>query len=128
MTWIAVVFALLIAAIGIAGLVDPARILDLASIARTSAGLYFVAAIRVAFGSVLIGVAAASRFPRTVRILGAFIVLSGIITPFIGVEGAGAIVQWWSARGLAFMRAWASLAVIVGLFIAYALTSGRGST
>jgi hypothetical protein len=128
MRWFAIAFALLIAAIGIVCLADPVLLLDATSFTRTSVGLYIVAAIRITFGLVLVGAAATSRMPRTVRILGAFIVLSGIITPFIGVERARAIVEWWSAQGLAFMRAWATLAVIFGLFIAYAVTTRREAT
>jgi hypothetical protein len=128
MRWFAIAFGLAMTSIGIVGLVDPALLLDATSFTRTSVGLYIVAIIRVSFGLVLIGVAATSRMPRTVRILGAFIVLSGIITPFVGVERARAIVGWWSAQGDAFMRAWASLAVIFGLFVIYVVAHHRGAT
>jgi hypothetical protein len=127
MRWVANAFGVAMMAIGIVGLADPAFLLAATSFTRTSTGLYIVAAIRVAVGFVLIGAAATSRMPRTVRILGAFIVLSGIITLFIGVERAREIVEWWSAQGDAFMRAWASMAVIFGLFIIYEVTPRRGA-
>lgn len=128
MRWFAIAFGLFIAAIGVVGLVDPALLLDVTTFTRTSIGLYIVAALRVAFGLILIGAAGTSRMPRTVRILGAFIVLAGIVTPFIGVEGARAIVAWWSAQGVGFMRTWAVFALVFGLFIIYAVTPRRPAT
>lgn len=128
--WLAFAFGLVITAIGIVGMANPTLLLDATKFAQTSVGLYIVAAIRVAFGFVLIAAAAASRAPRTLRILGAFIVLAGIITPFFGVERAHAFVEWWSAQGTAFMRTWAALAIMFGLFVLYAVmprrSSGRG--
>jgi uncharacterized membrane protein YoaT (DUF817 family) len=128
MRWVAVAFGVAIALIGIVGLMDPALLLDATSFTLTSLGLYIVAAIRIAFGLVLIGEATASRMPRTLRILGVFIVLAGIITPFFGVERIRMIVEWWSAQSIAFMRTWVSLAVIFGLFIIYVVTPRRRDT
>lgn len=125
MRWLAFAFGLVITTIGILGMADPALLLDATRFAQTSVGLYAVAALRVAFGFVLIGAAATSRAPKTLRILGAFIVLAGIITPFFGVERTRAVVEWWSAQGTAFMRTWAALPVIFGLFIIYAVTTRR---
>jgi uncharacterized membrane protein YoaT (DUF817 family) len=128
MRWAAIAFGVVIAFIGIVGLVDPALLLDATRFTLTSLGLYIVAAIRIAFGLVLIGAATTSRMPRTLRILGAFIVLAGIITPFFGVERTRTIVEWWSAQSTAFMRTWVSLAVIFGLFIIYVVTPRRRDT
>jgi hypothetical protein len=122
---VAIAFGVVIAFIGIVGLVDPALLLAATSFTLTSLGLYIVAAIRIAFGLVLIGAATTSRMPRTLRILGSFIVLAGIVTPFFGVERIRMIVEWWSSQSIAFMRAWVSLAVIFGLFIIYVVTPRR---
>lgn len=125
MRWLAIGFGGLFAAIGIVGLANPALLLKATNFTLTSTGLYVVAAIRVAFGLVLMGAAAASRMPRTLRILGAFIVLAGVITPLFGVERTRAIVSWWSMQSMAFMRTWISFAVAFGLFIIYAVTPPR---
>ena len=117
----------LMAAIGIVGIADPSLLLDATRFTLTSLGLYITAAFRVVFGVVLIGVASTSRMPRTLRTLGAIIVVAGIITPFAGVERACGIVAWWVSQGIAFMRIWASIAVIIGLFIIYAVIPRRGS-
>lgn len=125
MRWVAIAFGAVIAAIGIVGLADPVLLLDATSFMQTSVGLYIAAAFRVVFGVVLIWIAATSRMPRTLRILGAFIVLAGVITPFVGVERVHAIVEWWSAQGVVFMRTWATVAVIFGIFIIYTVTPRR---
>jgi hypothetical protein len=116
---------LIIAAIGILGMAAPTVLLDGMRFAQTQVGLYVVAALRVAFGLVLIGAAAGSRLPKTLSILGALIIVAGIITPFFGVERTRAIIDWWSAQGTTFMRGWAVLAVILGLFIIYAVATRR---
>ena len=128
MRWVAVAFGVAIALIGIVGMMDPALLLYATSFTITSPGLYIVAAIRIAFGLVLIGAATASRMPRTLRILGAFIILAGIVTPFFGVERIRNIVEWWSAQSIGFKRTWVSLAIIFGLFIIYAVTPRRRDT
>ena len=117
----------LMAAIGSVGIADPSLLLDATRFTLTSLGLYITAAFRVVFGVVLIGVASTSRMPRTLRTLGAIIVVAGFITPFAGVERARRIVAWWVSQGIAFMRIWASIAVIFGLFIIYAVIPRRGS-
>ncbi len=115
----------IITAIGILGIAAPAVLLEAMRLAQTQIGLYVVSALRVVFGLVLIGAAAASRLPKTLRVLGALIIIAGIITPFFGVERTRAIINWWSAQGTAFMRCWAVLAAIFGLFIIYAVTTRR---
>lgn len=125
MRWVASAFGLVMIAIGMIGMAEPALLLEATTFVRTALGLYIVAALRIVFGSVLIGAAPASRMPRTLPILGAFIVLAGIATPFIGVEGVDAIVAWWSAQSALFMRAWAGLAVLFGAFVIYAVAPRR---
>jgi hypothetical protein len=128
MRWLAFLVGLIIAALGVLGIAAPTVLLDVTAFALTQVGLYVAAALRVAFGLVLIAAAAASRLPRTLRILGALIVVAGVITPFFGHERARAVVDWWSAQGPSFMRGWAVLAVIFGLFIIYAVFPRRSAT
>lgn len=125
MRWLALLVGLTIAAIGILGIVAPMVLLDAFRSSQTQLGLYVVATVRVAFGLFLIGAAAASRLPRTLRVLGAVIIVAGIITPFVGVERTRAILDWWSAQGTIFMRGWAVIALIFGLFIIYAIAPRR---
>lgn len=125
MRWLASLVGLIIAAIGILGMAAPMVFLDVTAFTLTQVGLYVAAALRVAIGLVLITAAASSRLPRTLRILGALIVVGGVFTAFLGVERARAMVDWWSAQGPIFMRGWAALAMIFGLFIVYAVAPRR---
>jgi hypothetical protein len=125
MSWLAFIIGVLVMAIGILGVVAPSLVLDASRFAQTPVGLYSVAAIRVVFGLVLIQVAATSRTPKVLRLIGAFILLAGIVTPFLGVDRARAMADWWFAQGITFMRSWAALAVIFGLFIIYAVKPRR---
>lgn len=125
MKWLSFLVGLIIAGIGILGIAAPTVLLDGMRFAQTQVGLYVVAALRIVFGLVLIGAAAASRLPKTLRVLGVFMIVAGIITPFFGVERTRAIIDWWSAQGTTFMRTWAVLAVIFGLFIIYAVATRR---
>jgi hypothetical protein len=125
MSRLAIFFGLIIAVLGLLGVAAPTILLQSASFTLTQIGLYGAAAFRVIVGLVLILAAPTSRMPRTLRVLGGLIVIGGIATPFIGVERARAMVEWWSALGPVFMRVWAALAVLLGSFIIYAASPRR---
>lgn len=120
MNTLAAVFGFIVAAVGMVGVAIPTVLLEATPFLLTETGLYAAAAFRIIVGVVLFTAAGASRMPRTLRILGVLIILGGIVTPFIGVDRARAMVDWWAALGPAFMRAWAFLAVIFGSFVIYA--------
>jgi hypothetical protein len=113
--------ALIIVGLGLLGVASPALLLDLARPLLSPVALYVVAAVRVAFGVVLLIAASGSRMPRTVRILGIIIVVAGVLTPFLGVERSQAIFDWWSQQPAWFMRLWAALPIILGCFVFLAL-------
>jgi hypothetical protein len=113
--------ALIIAALGVLGVVSPTLLLELARPLLSPVALYVVAAVRVAFGVVLWFAASGARMPRALRILSIFIVAAGAFTPFFGVERSQAVFDWWSQQPPWFMRAWASLPIILGCFLFLAL-------
>jgi hypothetical protein len=84
-------------------------------------GLYLAAALRVVLGVALFFAAPTSRAPELILILGVVIVVRGVITPFFGVERLRRLLDRWSARGSAFLRGWAFLALALGLSLAYAI-------
>ncbi len=127
MSRLAIFFGLVIAIIGLVGVVAPTALLEIAPYALTPAGIYLAAAFRIVVGVVLILAAAPSRMPGTMRVLGVFIVIAGLATPLVGVDRARDMVDWWSASGPIFMRAWAAIAVVLGLFIVYAVSPPRRS-
>lgn len=121
MTLVALVLSLLIVALGALGIASPSRLLGLVRRFQTPAGLYLAAGVRVALGVALFFAAPTSRAPEFIRILGVVIIVAGLITPFIGLERVRKLVDWWSARGATFVRAWAAFACAFGLVLAYAL-------
>ena len=123
MKLLATAMGIVIAAVGVVGIAAPSVPLEFGRSLQTPSALYLVAAVRVIFGAVLLWVAAASRMPRTLRVIGIVIVVAGLLTLFFGVDRSQAMLGWWSRQGPLLMRAWAGVAVIFGLFIVYAVSS-----
>ena len=122
---IAITIGLIISAIGLIGVVAPLLVLEIGRSLLTPTALYFVAALRIGIGVVLVWVARVSRVPAVFRIVGIFVIIAGVLTPFLGVEHSRAILDWWSNQGPTFMRFCLSLPMALGLFIVYAVTSPR---
>jgi hypothetical protein len=114
-------FSLFVAVLGAVGIVSPVKLLGIVRHFESQAGIYAAAGLRVIMGTALLFSASTSRFPGIVRILGAIILVAGLITPLFGRERIRRILHWWSARGPAFMRVWAGFALGFGLFLAYAV-------
>lgn len=125
MRLLALLVALLIALIGLTGVVAPDRLMTMAQCTATPVGIYLAAALRIGIGLVLARVAPVSRAPKTLRIFGVLAVIAGVTTLFLGTERAQALLEWWLAQGPAFIRLWAGLPLVLGGFIVYAVAAGR---
>jgi hypothetical protein len=121
---VAVILCALVAALGAVGVVSPARLVALARRFDSSRGIYVATALRLVLGATLIVAAPTSRAPGAVRILGVVIFLAGVITPWFGLERFRRILTWWSTRSALLQRAWAGLALVLGLFLTYAVLPG----
>jgi len=120
----ALAVALFAIVVGLVGLVSPESLMTVGQYVVTPVGLYAVAAFRVAIGLLLILVASTSRAPRTLRVLGAIVLVAGLATPLVGVDRVRAILEW-EAIHIALVRASAVGALAAGGFIAFAVTGGR---
>ena len=120
---LALLVGFLIVALGLVGIVAPGVLVTLGLLAVTPVGLYVVAALRVVIGLVLLGASSASRMPKTLRVCGIVALAGGLMTPFLGVERARAMMNWMLAPGPVVVRLWAALAVAFGSFIIYAVVS-----
>ncbi|MFI5177761.1 MAG: hypothetical protein ACHQO8_04330 [Vicinamibacterales bacterium] len=128
MKTLAFVIGLLIAAIGIAGLLAPSGLVWIAQHAATSGAFYVIAVVRVAVGLVFISAAPASRAPKTLRILGYVVVVAGIATALIGLVGmelARTIIDWWLQRGANVIRLTGLVLIALGGCVAYACAPVR---
>jgi membrane-bound ClpP family serine protease len=119
MNFIAFILSLFIAALGVLGMVSPMRLLNIVRHFQSPAGIYAAAALRIILGVALFLVAPTSRAPEIVRIVGIITLVAGLITPLFGLERFRRLIDWWSARGPAFMRIWAGFALAFGLLLAY---------
>lgn len=118
---LATVLSLVVALLGAIGVVSPAALLGIGRHFATPSGLYAAASLRILLGGSLFLAAATSRAPRAIRALGVFILVAGLITPFIGGERVHAILDWWSSQGHLFMRVLGSFVLAFGLILAWAL-------
>jgi hypothetical protein len=114
-----------VAGLGLVGLVAPAQLLDFGRSLLTETGLYVVAAVRIAFGLLLLFAARPSRMPRTLRALGIVIIVAGLTTPLFGVERSIAMFNWLSAQAPALVRVMATIAIAFGTLVVYATLPQR---
>src|SRR5688572_47580 len=89
------VMSLAISGVGVLGIVAPAVLLEFGRSLLAPPALYWVAAVRIVFGALLILVATESRLPRTVLVIGVFIVVAGLLTPLFGSERFGEVFGWF---------------------------------
>lgn len=121
MTGIALLLCVFLAAVGAVGVVSPTQLLGLVRRIQSPAGLWVATAFRIVLGVSLYAVAAPSRAPEVLRVLGVLTIAAGVATPFFGLERFRKLLDWWSARGPGFVRAWAAVALAFGLSLAYAV-------
>ena len=125
MRLLALLVALLMALIGLTGVISPDTLADVGRHAVTPVGLYVVAAVRIGIGIILLLAAPVSLAPRTLRIVGIFAIIAGLATPLLGVETSRRVLDWWLAQGFVCVRLLAGIAVVLGGFLVYALAPRR---
>lgn len=116
----ALLLALFTIAVSIVGIVSPDSVMTIRRSYYTPRGLLVGGAVRVAMGLVLIVAASSSRWPKTLRVLGALMCLQGISANLLGLERARAILEW-EATHVTLLRAGAVMALVSNVFIAFAV-------
>jgi hypothetical protein len=117
--------ALLSIIVGIAGIISPDGGMAFRRLYfATPALFYAVVAVRSAMGFGLILAALHSRWPRTLRALGAVVCLQGLSAALLGLDRARAVMEWEGMQGHALLRAGAAVALASGGFIVFAVTHG----
>ena len=125
---LAFAFGLCIATVGAAAIVAPSSLVWIAHQFVTPGAFYVVAAVRIGFGLALISVAADSRAPRALRVLGYVILLAGITTALSGlleIERARTIIDDWLQLGPGVVRLTGVVIAALGGFVAYACAPAR---
>ena len=113
--------ALFTIVVSLVGIVSPDSVMMIRRAYYTPRGLLIGGAVRLAMGVVLILAASSSRWPKTLRVLGAMMCLQGISANLLGLERARAILEW-EAQHMALLRAGAVVALVSNVFIAFAVT------
>ena len=123
MTIAVLLVALFTIIVGIGGIVSPDRFMTIRRLYYATPGRFYAAgAVRVAMGLVLILAASTSRWPRTLRALGAVMCLQAFTATLFGLERARAIMEWEAMQGTSLLRAGAVVALAAGGFLAFAVT------
>lgn len=125
---LAFVVALLILGIGAVGILAPSVLVWIAQRSVASGAYYVIAAVRVAFGLLLILVASVSRAPKTIRVLGYVILIAGIataLTALVARVRADAFIEWWLQQGSGVVRLPSVLLLALGGFVAWACAPAR---
>ena len=119
--------ALFTIAVGVGGLLSPESGTDIRRLYfATPARLYTAGAIRIVMGLIVLLSATASRAPKVLRLLGAVMCMQGLSATLLGPEHARTVLEWEATQGPALLRVGAAVALVAGVFMAFAVT-GRGS-
>ncbi len=128
MKTLAFVIGLCITAVGAAGILAPSTLIWIAEHFVTSGAFYAIAAVRIAFGLLLILVAPTSRAPKSLRVLGFVILVLGITTALMGllaIEQARTLIEQWLQQGPVTIRLTGLPLMALGGFVAYACAPAR---
>lgn len=114
---IALLIAASMALLGLTGIFWPEGLMELLKYSFTARGLYVIASARMLVGALLLLAAKATRTPKTVRIIGGLVFLSGVATALISADQAQVLKNWWIAKGPDALRIVACLPLAAGCFI-----------
>jgi hypothetical protein len=125
MRMLASIIGVLIVLIGVVGVFFPDALISAGQYFVTPTGIYIAATLRIGIGLVLILAASASRLPKTLRVVGAIILVAGLVTPLVGADRARATLDWWVMQGSAITRVLAGIGIAIGAFTIFAFTTRR---
>jgi hypothetical protein len=119
--------ALLTIVVGIGGIVSPDRFMAIRRLYyATPSRFYAAGAFRMAMGLVLtLATSTISRWPWTLRAMGAVMGLQALTGTLFGLQHARVIMEWEAAQAPALLRAGALVALASGGFIVFAVTKRR---
>ena len=115
MAVIVTVLGVLIAAIGLMGVVIPRTLIALVQHKRGPVKFWFIVSIRLVLGVVFLAVAPDCRAPIVVRTIGAFLIAASFGMIVVGTVRLDRFFEWFLRRPLPHVRLWASGAIAVVL-------------
>src|SRR5688572_24050088 len=118
----AIILSALFAGIGAMAVILPDTVIEIGRSLATPTGLLVAAAVRAAFGVVLLMAASESRAPNLLRLFGAVILIAGLSTPLFGVELSQSVLDLVSREGGALLRVFGTIAFALGCLFVWALS------
>lgn len=122
---IVLAFGWLVVLVGVWVLVRPGGLIDFADTFLTPTGFWVAVALRLLLGALLWIVAAASRTPLALKVLGALVFVSGLALPVIGLERMQAIADWGAGLDAYQLRLVALVTAGLGAFILWSVWPRR---
>jgi hypothetical protein len=110
---------------GLLGILAPDAFVGVVRLFQSPFMVYLAAALRIAIGIVLLSAVKGSHLPMFLCIFGVFVVIGGVLTPFVGARFAHTILALWSSRGPGLVRLFALVSLALGLLTLYAVSPKR---
>lgn len=118
-------FAWLVIGVGGWVAIQPSGLVDLAAVFLKPDRLWLVIAIRLTVGVLMWVAATGSRTPRTLRVLAALMIVSGLTIPVVGFEGVRSIADWGAGLQPIVLRLVGLVTIGFGAFIVWSLWARR---
>ena len=115
--YVALVIGILIAGLGIFGLVAPDDFVAVIGEFQKRVTVYGVAGVRVAIGVILLLAAGTSRAPFLLGALGILIMLGGFATLFMPGPLRQTVERWMADGSVMGLRIWCGVALAMGAFV-----------
>ena len=119
MTLIVAVLGVLIALLGLVGLVQPARLRSLIMTTDGQARFAFAIVIRLAMGALLWWLADELRHPHIMRILAVISVVAAFSVLIMGRERLDKLINWWLSKSDGLLRVSALFAAVFGAYLTW---------
>ena len=113
--------------VGVGGwvVIQPGGLVDFAGVFLKPDRLWLVIALRLAVGALMWVAAVGSRTPRTLRVLAALMIVSGLSIPVVGVEGVRSVADWGAGLQPIALRLVGLVTIGFGAFIVWSLWTRR---
>lgn len=113
------ILGVLAAAVGLIGLAQPRRIINLINYWEGPTRFRLAIAVRLVLGVVLLVVASDCRLPAVVTALGVIAIVAAVAILIVGQHRLDSFIAWWLARSPAVIRVSMLFALAFGVLLIY---------
>ena len=119
MTWLIVASGALIAALGLVGLVQPARFRSVFGAMDSQSRFIMAVVIRLLMGALLWWVAGELRHPQVMRVIAAIAIVAAVVILIAGRTRLDRLIDWWLGKPDGVLRVSALFAGAFGFWLAW---------